>query len=44
MALYSTIGLIRTLYACSLDLAEQVGRLRRRKFRVLFALVVIAFT
>ena len=34
MALYSTIGLTRALYACSLDLAEHVRRLRRRKFRV----------
>ena len=29
MALYSTIGLTRALYACSLDLAEHVRRLRR---------------
>ena len=32
------------IYACSLNLAKQVRRLRRRKFRVLFALVVISFT
>ena len=44
VALYSTIGLTRALYACSLDLAEQVQRLPRREFRVLFALVVVAFT
>ena len=43
MALYSTIGLTRALCGRSLDLAEQVGRLQRRKFRD-FALVVISFT
>ena len=32
------------IYACSLNLAKQVRRLRRGKFRVLFALVVISFT
>ena len=44
MALHSTIGLTKALYAHSLDLAKQVRRLRRRKFRVLFSLVVTSFT
>ena len=34
-ALYSTIGLTRALYARSLDLAEQVRRLRRTKVQSL---------
>ena len=41
--LFGTVfGLTWALYACALDLAEEVQRLRRRKFRVLFALVVIS--
>ena len=43
MALCSTIGLTRALYARSFDLAKKLPRLRHRKFRVLFALVVISF-